>query len=78
MPAEPREFLPIAGDQQKSNKRRPAPRYGATLQKAKGEADAHPHQSPQAGSAQDGSPGVVQALHHLAKRAFAQVPHDLI
>lgn len=24
------------------------------------------------------SPGMVQALHHLAKGAFAQVPHDLI
>lgn len=78
MPAEPRELLPIPGDQQKSNRRRLAPCYGATLQKAEGEADAHPHQGPWAGSAQDGSPGVVQALHHLAKRAFAQVPHDLI
>lgn len=27
---------------------------------------------------EDGSPGMVQALHHLAKGAFTQVPHDLI
>lgn len=27
---------------------------------------------------QASSPGMVQALHHLAKGAFTQVPHDLI
>lgn len=37
-PAEPRQFLPISGDQQKPNVPRPAPCYGATLRKATGEA----------------------------------------
>ena len=39
----------------------------------------HHLQEPQASSSQEDSlPGMVQALHHLAKGAFTQVPHDLI
>lgn len=56
---------------------------GATLPR-----ELYPH-APQTSSPKDAhtragcaapacSPGMVQALHHLAKGAFAQVPHDLI
>lgn len=39
----------------------------------------HHLQEPRASSSQEDSlPGMIQTLHHLAKGAFTQVPHNLI
>lgn len=72
---ESQEFLPILGDQQKLNMHRSL----VLLFREKKVKLCHHLQEPQASSSQEESlPGMVQALHHLAKGAFTQVPHDLI
>ena len=68
------EFIPILGDQQKPNMHWSL----VLLLEEKKVKLCHHLQEPQASSSQEeSSPGMVQALHHLAKGAFTQVPHDL-